>query len=231
MKKNERAELPVLEWDGDSWSTHLAFTEWPKNLNAWVQITPPSVGAKGEPEPPAAEQAAALAFLTARGNKVGAALLDAAKKHHAQCVKRGFENEDGSKLQPLRKPTDLNAMLELSSINVHQIVKAKHAYVGLSFSCSWDREHGFGVMLHKRRVVSAGGADHAILEWIATRDGGVALGEKQKPTAKKSASEKVAKPGPRKPAPKKSKPAAKKPAAKKPAAKKPAAKKPAAKKR
>lgn len=35
---------------------------------------------------------------------------------------------------------------------------------------SWDAEHGLGVMLHRDRVVKVGGADTALLEWIAAND-------------------------------------------------------------
>jgi hypothetical protein len=33
------------------------------------------------------------------------------------------------------------------------------SYVGLEFGCSWDKEHGFGVMLHGSRVFDIGSAD------------------------------------------------------------------------
>ncbi len=212
MTTKKTAELPVCEWDGYCWSTRIAFREWPTNLDAWVEMVPPARSSTGEPAPPSEEQAKALAFLTSPGNKIGAALLEAAKKYHALCVTRGFENKDGTKLQPIRKPAELNKMLQLGTIHIHAIARAKHAYVGMGFHCAWDREHAFGVMLHKRRVVSAGGADHAILEWIAARDGGVQPGEAKKPAAKKAAPKK---PAPKKPAAKKPKPAAKKLVAKK----------------
>lgn len=44
------------------------------------------------------------------------------------------------------------------------------AYVGYEFRCTWDEEHGMGVMTHKNRVVAIGGADVSILEWIAESD-------------------------------------------------------------
>lgn len=44
------------------------------------------------------------------------------------------------------------------------------AYVGFSFWCTWDDEHGLGVMTHKNRVVKIGGVDTALLNWIAESD-------------------------------------------------------------
>lgn len=43
-------------------------------------------------------------------------------------------------------------------------------YIGIEFSCTWDREHGFGAMLCGNRVVQIGGADTALLRWIAEED-------------------------------------------------------------
>jgi hypothetical protein len=42
--------------------------------------------------------------------------------------------------------------------------------MGYQFSCSWDREHAFGAMLLKDRVVEIGGADTSFLDSIARKD-------------------------------------------------------------
>ena len=44
------------------------------------------------------------------------------------------------------------------------------AYVGYEFGCAWEEEHGLGLMMHQGRIVAMGGADTAILEWIAEKD-------------------------------------------------------------
>lgn len=36
------------------------------------------------------------------------------------------------------------------------ITKNGLPYVGFSFSCPWDSEHGLGVMMHKDRVIDIG---------------------------------------------------------------------------
>jgi Domain of unknown function (DUF6985) len=46
------------------------------------------------------------------------------------------------------------------------------SYVGVELFSRWDREHGAGVLVHGSRVVEVGGADTAILLWIAERDAG-----------------------------------------------------------
>lgn len=40
-------------------------------------------------------------------------------------------------------------------------------YFGITFRCTWDEEHGAGVLMHGTRVVEIGGVDTAILLWMA----------------------------------------------------------------
>ncbi|MBL8742379.1 MAG: hypothetical protein JNK04_14825 [Myxococcales bacterium] len=77
--------------------------------------------------------------------------------------------------QPLEDIAGLRKHATLTHVNVLAVAKQKRAYLGFSFGCSWDGEHGAGVMIHKRRRVTDGGADHAFLGWLAKRDGGAAL--------------------------------------------------------
>jgi hypothetical protein len=46
----------------------------------------------------------------------------------------------------------------------------RHASIAVDeFGCTWDKEHGLGVMTHQTLVIEIGGADTAFLEWIAKR--------------------------------------------------------------
>jgi hypothetical protein len=53
--------------------------------------------------------------------------------------------------------------------NVHILSVARDG-IGLQFGCTWDEEHGLGVMTHRDRVVQVGGADTSFLTWIAEED-------------------------------------------------------------
>ena len=64
----------------------------------------------------------------------------------------------------------MRALIGLSSINVHQVQKDGVPYVGFEFGCTWDEEHGLGVLMHGTRTVEIGGADTAITLWIAEKD-------------------------------------------------------------
>ena len=68
---------------------------------------------------------------------------------------------------------DLRSLIGLHSVTVHQIENGEVPYVGFEFGCTWDSEHGLGVLMHGTRVVEIGGADTAILLWIAKDDAGV----------------------------------------------------------
>lgn len=51
---------------------------------------------------------------------------------------------------------DVNKSISISSIYVLGDEKDGYAYVGYSGGCSWDGEHGFGVMTHKDRIIIVG---------------------------------------------------------------------------
>ena len=46
------------------------------------------------------------------------------------------------------------------------------AYVGWEFGCTWDDEHGLGVMTHGNPIVNVGAADIAF-GWEAKNDSGI----------------------------------------------------------
>ena len=64
----------------------------------------------------------------------------------------------------------LSAAQGLSNVHVLRVARDGIAYVGFEFGCAWEEEHGLGVMMHRDRVVAAGGADVSFLEWIAEED-------------------------------------------------------------
>jgi hypothetical protein len=73
-------------------------------------------------------------------------------------------------MPPVETVDEFRTLIGLVSINVHQLEKGGVPYVGFELGCMWDNEHGLGVLMHGTRVVEIGGADTAILLWIARRD-------------------------------------------------------------
>lgn len=76
----------------------------------------------------------------------------------------------GTKMPKTVTPEVLRNLVTLVMVHIHWTNKDGLAYVGYELSCTWDREHGVGVMTHGERVVTVGGADMAILGWVAERD-------------------------------------------------------------
>lgn len=79
--------------------------------------------------------------------------------------------------------------ISLHEVIVHGVTRARMAYVGYVFGCTWDQEHALGVMMHRERVVAVGQADTAINGWVAERDAKKTkrtTAAKKKPAAKKS---------------------------------------------
>ena len=66
-------------------------------------------------------------------------------------------------------PEGLKAIIGIASIHVHQIERSGQPYIGVELGCEWDAEHGVGVLLHGATPLEIGGADTAILLWIAEK--------------------------------------------------------------
>jgi hypothetical protein len=81
-------------------------------------------------------------------------------------------------MPPIDRPEQLRALLGLSVVHVLKAAKGGAAYVGFEFGCTWEEEHGLGVMTHRGRVVEiplmggakVGHADVSFEEWIAEED-------------------------------------------------------------
>jgi len=70
----------------------------------------------------------------------------------------------------IRSETNLRALIGLHTIYVHQISTNGLPYTGYEFGCTWDNEHGLGILMHGTRLVEIGGAETAFLLWIAKKD-------------------------------------------------------------
>ncbi len=55
-------------------------------------------------------------------------------------------------------PQELSELLELQNIYILDSVK-----IGFQFSCSWDMEHGLGLMTRKGEVINIGEAEVAFM--------------------------------------------------------------------
>ena len=61
-------------------------------------------------------------------------------------------------------------LIGLSTVHLMNVSKDNIAYTGYQFGCTWDDEHGLGIMTHKNRIIKIGLADTSFLTWIAEED-------------------------------------------------------------
>lgn len=80
-------------------------------------------------------------------------------------------------LPDIRTREDFKNHIGLHCVHVINAVKDDVAYVGFELGCSWDDEHGAGVMTHQSRIIVCGGADMSFMEWVTFDDGGIMLDE------------------------------------------------------
>lgn len=83
----------------------------------------------------------------------------------------GYDAEDAASIMPdVDNISQFKSLIGLSTVHLLNVSKDETAYAGYQFGCTWDDEHGLGVMTHKDRVIEIGGADTSFLTWVAKND-------------------------------------------------------------
>lgn len=83
----------------------------------------------------------------------------------------GYDSMEKEEYMPnVTKAEDFKGLIGIANIHFLNVVKDDVGYIGFEFGCSWDEEHGLGVMTHKNRIIKIGGADTAFLSWVAEED-------------------------------------------------------------
>lgn len=179
--------FPPLEWDGYCWEGSVLLPAWAGfqsrqgNYEAvsstivsdgltYLNIMTPD----GEQTSPAPEQAEAYQYLLQQQEAVRDSILATVFANYATWQEQyGYKGEEAQQFMPdIQRPEQLKPLIGLSTVHFFNVAKDGMAYVGWLFGCTWDVEHGLGAMTHANRVVEVGGADAAILDWIAENDKG-----------------------------------------------------------
>jgi hypothetical protein len=186
-KKNlKMPPFPRLEWDKSFWSGEVLLPSWAgfqSRRGAYATVTS---GAKSDgrarltidPEdeeartPPLPEQRQAYQLLLDTESNVGNSILEAIfAKYPGMRKSYGYDDDEAAELMPeIERPKQLRKLIGLSEVHVLNVAKVGIAYIGFEFGCTWDSEHGLGVMTHRDRVIKVGGADTSFLAWIAEED-------------------------------------------------------------
>jgi hypothetical protein len=125
--------------------------------------------------PPAAEQVAGYRHLKENQDKVRDAVVAAVFDEYPRirtAYAIGDEEEDERCVPGTKDKRELRRLIGMGIVHVLDRAKAGHAYVGFEMGCTWDEEHGLGVLTHKGRVVEVGQADTAFDTNAAKTDGG-----------------------------------------------------------
>lgn len=179
--------FPPLAWNGYFWTGRHTLRSWAGFQDRGGRYTArrsrPSTGKVDvsvvvrtdedeTPHLPAATQRRAFQYLLDHEAAITSAVL--------KRILRAYPGERDASIDALPELEDelpviehvkqLRRVIGLGGIHILPVARSHRAYIGFELGCSWDEEHGFGVMTHGSRVVAHGGADHAFLEWVAERD-------------------------------------------------------------
>jgi hypothetical protein len=165
------APFPRLKLDDDQWVGRDTLPSWAAfkgRPSVSVEVQRPD---DGDPRPPTPEQVAAYRHLKSNERATAEAVLRAVVRHYNALRRKGYFDDDDVKLPDVKKPADLRRHIGPSGVHVLDHAKSGYAYVGLDLHCTWDDEHGLGVLLHRSRVVEVGQADTSFDHHAAKKDG------------------------------------------------------------
>jgi hypothetical protein len=173
-----------FQWDGQFWTVAVRVPSWTDFLNHRDAVfsrrsADPQDGTvslvfapEGRDDAPMREAEVELArWPLRREREMQSALLSELVVGYDELVGGNEEVSGDEDTAPsVSRPEDFKSLITLRRIYVHQVQKDGCPYVGFEFTCSWDDEHGLGVLMRDTRVVEIGGAHMAMLLWVARRD-------------------------------------------------------------
>lgn len=110
-------------------------------------------------------------FLENEPSVSDAAKVAIFQKYPVLQVSYGYSTREKAEFMPdISTIDDLTHLIGLYAVNIHQIEKGGVPYIGFEFGCTWDEEHGLGVLMHGTRPVEVEGSDTARLLWVAKQD-------------------------------------------------------------
>ncbi len=175
--------LSLTEYD--SWETIIQLPAWQcfqsrQGAYASVDSTTPSDGTvrlridneENKQTAPSPEQVKAYQYLLANQEQIRDAMLEALLVEYENLRDvYGYDEEEAAQyMPPVQKASDFKKLIGLSSVHISYVQKDGVAYIGYVFGCTWDDEHGLGIMSHQQRVIEIGGADTSFLWWVADDD-------------------------------------------------------------
>ena len=168
----------TFEFDDPFWRAELRLPEWVgfqsrRGAYASQDAEAPSIGlvsltlGRGTltPDPPSDLEIQTVQRFTELSSAMQPVLLEAILVEYIQLRPRyrRFLREQADFLMPeLRQPSELRALIGLSSVIVSPSHRDDLPVVGFMFGCTWDEEHGLGSLMHGTAVLGVGGPEEAL---------------------------------------------------------------------
>lgn len=134
-----------------------------------VKITAPD---HPDDSPPTEQDRACVQWLLDHEAEVAPAVLEGLLAEYPKLQQLyGYEGEERETYMPdVSSRDDFRQLIGLHEVHVLPLLREGIPYIGFEFGCTWDGEHGLGVLMHGTRVVEVGDAATAFTLWIAERD-------------------------------------------------------------
>lgn len=148
--------FPWLKWDVDCWTGGEVDLV---SGHAGLTVIPPE-GSRSLL--PTEAQREAMSYHLEHGAAIKSAVLSALLPYYESLRPRyaSFLGHEAHKRMPaLQTPVELLPLVDLRQVYLHPWTKDGSGYVGFLYGCTWDQEHGLGVMLLRDQVIEIGGAD------------------------------------------------------------------------
>ena len=161
-------------WDEYFWVLNADLPSWSRLEDGNSVEIRFSVDKDGEDPPPmSAADKQLVQWVVEHESEILASVLSGVLKQYPE-IREEFsdfyeEDEVDEFVPEVSNVDELVKLLSCPSINVHSIPTPESPYFGVQLNCSWDDEHGVGVLLRGTEVLEVGGADTAILLWLAEK--------------------------------------------------------------
>lgn len=174
--------FPPLVWRGFAWEAIVHLDSWRgfipiEELCPWVTrgILPDgdlhlyvsvSSADHGTPTPPSPEQVLSFQHLLDNQASLRDAALQAVFADYPRLRECYGDFVDEQVMPEISEPRGLMRLVRPGGIHVLAHPKEGFTRIGFGFSCSWDEEHGLGVLTHCGRIIATGCADEAFSEYF-----------------------------------------------------------------
>jgi uncharacterized protein DUF6985 len=155
----------TLEYDGAFWTGELVLPSLKKLIDDSILV---EIHSEDGELPRAIRRG--FTWLLANEARVGKALVAAVEGAFPEMRPLYVEAAVPAKDLPETLTARNRAKhIDIRTLTIHDVVKGRRPYLGFEVGCTWDREHGIGVMMHGTDIVEIGGGDVSLDEWVAEK--------------------------------------------------------------